>query len=126
MKKYKIGDKVKIRGWYDMVNEFGLDRDGCIQTKNGFVEDMRDFCGKVGTITSELLGGTYDVEFDGKISCWSFDPEMFEDVSEDIEDSTKSKPIKEGDHHEITVTIKIPKELTNYIDCVDFSIRAKE
>lgn len=38
---YKIGDKVKIRSWKSMENEFGLDWTGDINSYINFTSGMR-------------------------------------------------------------------------------------
>lgn len=43
---YKVGDKVIIKKWEDMVKEFGFDIDGNIKTEIRFVDGMRRFCGR--------------------------------------------------------------------------------
>jgi len=48
--KYKVGDKVRVRQWDDMVEEFGggagsIDTPAC-----SFEEDMRLYCGTIVTI----------------------------------------------------------------------------
>lgn len=45
-----VGDKVRIRAWDDMVEEFGLDDDSEIPCRATFVEDMREYCGREYTI----------------------------------------------------------------------------
>lgn len=47
--KYKVGDKVRVRKWDDMVKEFGLNWAGGIQKEvNGqsFTSSMKEFCRK--------------------------------------------------------------------------------
>jgi hypothetical protein len=60
--KFKVGDRVRIRQWDDMVREFGLTDDGHIPfTKTcstTFVADMKHLCGRTATITSV----NYDTE----------------------------------------------------------------
>lgn len=61
--KYKVGDKVKVRSWEDMKKEFGLMKDGSINTYYRFTPFMRKFCGKVVTI-SEVNSNSYHVKED--------------------------------------------------------------
>ena len=44
------GDKVRIREWNDMVEQFGLDEDNEIPCRATFIEDMREYCGREYTI----------------------------------------------------------------------------
>lgn len=55
--KYKVGDRVRIRKWNDMLNEFGLTTEDEIDC-NGvyFVGEMREYCGKVVTISKTHCG----------------------------------------------------------------------
>lgn len=62
--KYKVGDRVLIRQWDDMVKEFGLDKDGDIVCSPfPFIADMKVYCGQVLTI-SEAYDGNYLVKED--------------------------------------------------------------
>lgn len=45
--KIKVGDRVRIREWDDMAQEFGIDEDGDIKTKCFFTRRMKQFCGEV-------------------------------------------------------------------------------
>ena len=117
MREYKVGDKVKIREWNDMVEEFGVDDyDYRIQIPKtaSFLSEMRKFCGLIGKITDVCDGG-YHLDFGYGEEDWIFVPEMFEAV--DLE--TDGAMVCE-------VTIKMPKDIICKLDCVDFSIRMKE
>ena len=48
--KYKIGDKVKVRKWDDMANEFGVNDYGDIKAMFYFPKENKKFCGKIVTI----------------------------------------------------------------------------
>lgn len=50
--KLKVGDKVRIRDWDDLVNEFGVDACGDIDNR-GFTKGMKQFCG-METIIEEI------------------------------------------------------------------------
>lgn len=57
MVKCKVGDRVKLRSWTSMANEYSVDVDGDICIARGsrlpdyFLEEDKAFCGKfVGTI----------------------------------------------------------------------------
>lgn len=53
--RFKVGDRVRIRQWDDMVKEFGLlDSGGIPFTKTcgtTFMDDMKHLCGRTATIT---------------------------------------------------------------------------
>mgnify|MGYP004503618779 CR=1 FL=1 len=67
MENYKIGDKVKIRSWKSMENEFGLNWWDDIKSYITFTRKMRESCGRVMTITDELgLGTSYSVDGGGR------------------------------------------------------------
>ena len=52
--KYKVGDKVKVRKWDDMVSEFDVDYSGDIETPSFyFTKEMQRFCGKIVTIKDQ-------------------------------------------------------------------------
>ena len=65
-----VGDKVKIRSYDSLVNEYGTKPDGSI--KRGFVPSMNEFCGKYGEIiVVDIPDIVYRVEF-GKLVRRSF------------------------------------------------------
>lgn len=49
--KYKIGDKVTIKSWKEIVNQY-MDNMGYIDVHAGFEDEMIKFCDKVVTIKS--------------------------------------------------------------------------
>lgn len=66
--KFKVGDRVRIRQWDDMVKEFGL-IDGCdipfAKCGITFVNNMKYLCGRTATITS--------INYDTEKVCLDFD-----------------------------------------------------
>ena len=77
--KYKVGDKVRVRQWDDMVKEFGVDKFGDISTKTGyFTKQMKEFCGGVYEIDSALKKGYWLKDRAGYF--WYFTDDMLEDV----------------------------------------------
>ena len=58
--KLKVGDKVRIRSWDDLKNEFGLDRNGDVGTRVTVLHgSMKACCGNVYTIESIRNHDTY-------------------------------------------------------------------
>lgn len=49
---FHVGDKLIVRDWDDMLDEFGMDDDGAIQCRYEFCELMRPLCGKPFTVKS--------------------------------------------------------------------------
>lgn len=80
--RYKVGDKVRVRQWNDMVEEFGTDEAGRIDTKTGgrFTEEMKKFCGGVYEICS-MLGRNYLLKDGEKTIYYYFTDETLEDVN---------------------------------------------
>lgn len=80
--RYKVGDKVRVRQWDDMVKEFGTDEAGRINQKTGcrFTEEMKKFCGGVYEICS-VLERTYLLKDGVKTIYWHFTDQMLEDVN---------------------------------------------
>lgn len=52
--KFKVGDKLRIREWDDMLEEYGENYGG-IACMFLFTNEMRDMCGKVFTV-KEIIG----------------------------------------------------------------------
>ncbi len=80
--KYKVGDKVRIREWEDMKEEFGIDRNGNIVAYEEWhaVDDfglsyitnrMRRYCGKETKIERIIYyKAGYRLEIDGCVGFW--------------------------------------------------------
>ena len=73
MRKFKVGDKVKVREWDDMMKEFGGD-EVHIQCTCGFLDIMKRFCGKVFTVKEVRANFTYDLGT--KADGWTFSDDM--------------------------------------------------
>lgn len=87
--KFKVGDKVKVKNWEDMKNEFGTDDDGDIvigkeKGKTYFLTPWSKFYGTT-QIISEVHDGGYLLESD---NLWEFNDRMLEPV---IKKSPKKK-----------------------------------
>ena len=78
--KYKVGDKVRVKSWERLVEEYGLKENELgeyIPIRNvDFTEEMKEFCGKVVTIEGKE-GDIYMIEEDD-YWCWAWTDEMFE------------------------------------------------
>lgn len=76
--RYKVGDKVRVRQWDDMVNEFGINEYENIKINfPHFAKGMKDCCGKEFVITTANLKDKFYI-LDG--SGWIFSDEMLEPV----------------------------------------------
>lgn len=73
MGRYKIGDKVRVREWDDMLKEFGGD-DHAISCTCSFIDCMKPLCGKVFTVIVERSTVSYGL--DGEASRWAFSDDM--------------------------------------------------
>lgn len=95
MGRFKIGDKVRVREWDDMLKEFG-GNDNAIICACIFLDDMKPLCGKVFTVTEAKNKFFYSL--DGEARGWKFSDDalypaityreyMQENYPEDVEDS---------------------------------------
>lgn len=80
MYKRKIGEKVTIRQWDDMVNKYGVDTFGDIDCRCCFLKEMKKYCGKKLTIT-----GIHNTYYDTNIRTYSWSEDMFEPPMGSIE-----------------------------------------
>lgn len=78
--KYKVGDKVRVRQWDDMVKEFGYDGVDIYIDNYYFVEEMKQYCGK----TYEVCNADwfcYNLKNENEVLDWFFTDGMLEDVN---------------------------------------------
>lgn len=73
MGRYKIGDKVRVREWDDMLKEFGSN-EVMIFCTCFFMDCMKPLCGKVFTVIEERSTVSYGL--DGEASGWAFSDDM--------------------------------------------------
>ena len=107
--EFKVGDKVKIRQWDDMVKEFGLDDDhyGNIDMEyTSFSKKMKYLCGEIATIKSfnKRCDHYVYLEFHNKVdkpNCWTYTIEMLEPYTPRV--------AKVGEYVKILKTGKIVK-----------------
>lgn len=98
----KVGDRVTIRQWNDMVKEFGLNYDGSIKCYATFASKMKKYCGKTFTITddSEHLYTLSDdfgnvLENSEYSFAWAFSEDMFEKKTVFTKENLKSGMVVE-------------------------------
>lgn len=70
--KFKAGDKVRIREWDDMAEEYGVTSGGEVKPPEGerILPDMRKCCGKETTVVLHDEEEHYMLEIDGKEWYW--------------------------------------------------------
>lgn len=73
MGRYKVGDKVRVREWDDMLKECG-GNDHAISCACIFVDCMKPLCGKVFTVTE--MKNDYSYRLDGEAWSWAFSDDM--------------------------------------------------
>ena len=73
MGRYKVGDKVRVREWDDMLKECG-GNDHAISCVCIFVDCMQPLCGKVFTVTDVRTDFSY--KLDGEAWSWAFSDDM--------------------------------------------------
>lgn len=79
--KYKVGDKVRVREWGDMLDEFGGDEFG-ILTSYFFIKVIRQFCGRTVTIrVCDDARNCYRIVEDEGAGL-VFTDEMFKDIND--------------------------------------------
>ena len=71
--------KVRIKDYYDMIEEFGLDKYGNIKCYGVFVDHMKEYCGKVIEIDRNRVSSIKGVF---EYNEWTFSEDMYEVVEE--------------------------------------------
>lgn len=84
-REFKVGDRVRIRQWDDMMEEFGIDNDGDIQlSAEVFTNDMRELCGKIATVIYALKNKEVSLDFDDidaeESNQWRYTLDMIEHI----------------------------------------------
>lgn len=94
---FKVGDRVRIRQWDDMENEFGTDVYGNIMVRLRFIPSMKYLCGKDAVITN--INERYDYYNlnvgEAEDLVYAFSDEMLEKAESDIEKKEGEK-VKEN------------------------------
>lgn len=88
MKKFSVGDRVRIRQWDDMANEFGVNPRGSILCKFIFLDSMKFLCGREFIITRI----SYDGCIEGHSTLYSISEDMIEFVSGQHQDDDDFTP----------------------------------
>lgn len=85
MRKFRVGDRVRIRSWGDMENEFGLCY-GFIHCQNGFTPSMAELCGECATIydINDGVVKLIDWSCPDKRTNWCFSTAMLEHYESEI------------------------------------------
>ena len=79
--KFKVGDRVKVRSWDAMEEEFGLDDGNINNTGYCFTEGMTKYCGNYVTIDS-CSNDCYTIKEDNHN--WSWTDDMFEEKEDKL------------------------------------------
>lgn len=78
MRSFCVGDRLRVRQWDDMEEEFGLDSDGNIPCMFVFMKVMRKYCGMVFTV-KHIVGKEYFPEEEDLFGYrYSFSADMLE------------------------------------------------
>lgn len=111
--KYKVGDKVRVRQWDDMVEEFG-ESFGTIDTPCFlFLGSMKKYCGEVVTI-EEVNICSYNIKEGSNKEFWT--DEMFENMYYSCTDKI-TKNLQEA-YDKVFKSI-LPTKITKHNDVLD-------
>jgi len=102
-RNFKVGDRVVVRDWGDMLKEYGATEGGTIHCRFGFTDTMRHLCGRTATVT-DANKGCIKVDFDDKSgdTIWSYSSDMFKHTDIPAQSKTPEAKFKVGDY----VTLK--------------------
>lgn len=102
-RNFKVGDRVVVRDWDDMIEEYGATEGGTIHCRFGFTDTMRHLCGRTATVT-DAYKGCIKVDFDDKSgdTIWSYSSDMFNPTDIPAQSKTPEAKFKVGDY----VTLK--------------------
>ena len=103
--RYKVGDKVRVRQWNDMVEEFGIKGEDIPISGCYFVKEMKQYCGKTYEVCDIVLH--YTLKTENEVLNWCFADEMLEDDSLTLEAENMIFKLKDS---KIICTQKTQKE----------------
>lgn len=97
-RNFKVGDRVVVRDWDDMIEEYGATEGGTIHCRFGFTDTMRHLCGRTATVT-DANNGCIKVDFDDKSgdTIWSYSSDMFNPTDIPAQSKTPEAKFKVGD-----------------------------
>ena len=78
--RYKVGDKVRVRQWDDMVEEFDVNDGNIYMTGCCFIKKMKQYCGKTYEV-SNTFSVCYSLKTENEVLDYFFTDGMLEDVS---------------------------------------------
>lgn len=127
--EYKVGDRVRIKTWEKMAQEFGVDEDGDIRTSNTFYfnKSMKQYCEKIYVIKNANYYNGYYYRLEG-IDDYTFNDDMIEQkelTKEDlktgmiVEYRDKTRGIIIGDTIVEPDTFLSTSKLTDDLKCSD-------
>lgn len=127
--EYKVGDRVRIKTWEKMAQEFGVDEDGDIRTSNTFYfnKSMKQYCEKIYVIKNANYYNGYYYRLEG-IDDYTFNDDMIEQkelTKEDlktgmiVEYRDKTRGIIIGDTIVELDTFLFMSNLTDNLKCSD-------
>ena len=73
--------KVKIKDWYDMAEEFGIDEDGEVNCYCCFTTFMKRYCGKVIEVNDDEILIRNNIKI-FRHNGWYFSDDMYEIIKE--------------------------------------------
>lgn len=127
--KFKVGDRVRVRAWDDMLREFGMKSNGDIACQFTFTGDMRRFCGKVGTITTARpSNGLYYLAIDGEKYApadYCFSNDMLEAVERKVVITTDGEKITTASLIDGETTVKTAVAKCSPEDAFNFETGAE-
>lgn len=97
-RNFKVEDRVVVRDWNDMIEEYGAAEGGTIHCRFGFTDTMRHLCGRTATVT-DANKGCIKVDFDDKSgdTIWSYSSDMFNPTDIPAQSKTPEAKFKVGD-----------------------------
>ena len=127
--EYKLGDRVRIKTWEKMAEEFGVDEDGDIRMSNTFYfnKSIKQYCEKIYVIKNANYYNGYYYRLEG-INDYTFNDDMIEQkelTKEDlktgmiVEYRDKTRGIIIGDTIVELDTFLSTSKLTDDLKCSD-------
>lgn len=124
--KIKEGDYVRVRGWENMLQDFGLNEDGNIKTKVPFVKGMNRYCGKIIRISKTFEDS--EALYSDDVNSYTLTEDMLEPIAEFQKNDLKDGMVveyRDGSRRLVSGDLLIGEDSYSDLDIFNYKLKAR-